>query len=95
MKQEIKKIILNGLKHSQRSQQLNVSDKLIFELSEKLSENLFRKLEIVDTTERKVFESLVFSMIRKHSGLDFKKEENSEMLAVRIASLFYGDKDEL
>ena len=95
MKKDIKKIILNGLKHSQMSQQLNVSDKLILELSETLSENLFRKLEIVDTTERKVFESLVFSMIRKHSGLDFKKEENSEMLAVRIASLFYGDKDEL
>ena len=95
MKQEIKKIILNGLKHSQRSQQLNVSDKLIFDLSEKLSENLFRKLEIVDTTERKVFESLVFSMIRKHSDLDFKKEENSEMLSVRIANLFYGDRDGL
>ena len=93
MRKELHKIILNGLKHSQREQQLNVSDNLLNALSEKLTDSVFRRLELIDTSDRRIFESLVFSLLSKHSKLDLNMEENIEKLSVRIANIFYGEED--
>lgn len=94
MRKEINKIILNGLKHSQRIEQLNVSDRLINELSEKLSDNIVRRLEIFDTTDRKVTESLIYSILSRCSNVDLSNSKNVEEISIKISGIFHGENSD-